>query len=84
MSNAHVRLKVDNVLSMKNVSNNIFRSPLSDLSNDHEASRNNVRFMKMLQNMLDEMFSIWHNSPFCHFRCNGEGISGKAMNVSQI
>lgn len=58
MSNAHVRLKVDNVLSMKNVSNNIFRSPLSDLSNDHEASRNNVRFMKMLQNMLDEMFSI--------------------------
>jgi len=54
-------------------------TPLNDLGNDDETSRNNIQFKGVLQSML-EMLSIQYISPFCHFRGNRKGTSGEAMN----
>lgn len=50
----------------------------------NKGPRNNIPSKRMLQNMLDEVYSIPYISTFCHFRCDREKTNGEAMIVSQF
>lgn len=50
----------------------------------NKGPRNNIPFKRMLQNLLDEVYSIQCISTFCHFRGDREKASGEAPIVSQF